>query len=92
MTNNTQQQQQQQQPSTSVATPASFLQKIVGKAVIVKLTNGFEYHGKLATLDAYLNLVLEDAKEVVGRDRKDGANELGVTFLRGNNVYYVSEV
>lgn len=71
--------------------PSTFVQNIVGKNVIVKLDSGFEYHGKITSLDSYLNLILENALEVVNRNNLENATSYGTIFLRGNNVYYISE-
>ena len=52
--------QDTQSSEVTQSTPSHFLKSIIGKDVIVKLNNGFEYHGRLTTLDPYLNLILEN--------------------------------
>ena len=40
-----------------------FLNDLIGKAVIVKLKWGMEYHGTLQARDTYMNFQLADAEE-----------------------------
>ncbi|KAI5950856.1 LSM6 [Candida jiufengensis] len=62
--------------------PSKFLSNIIGSSVIVKLHNGIEYKGDLQTIDGYMNVVLENGKEIInGNVTKD----YGDIFLRGNN-------
>ncbi|KAG0342951.1 U4/U6-U5 snRNP complex subunit lsm6 [Podila humilis] len=73
-----QQQQQQQQDFTSF---------LIGRPVIVKLNSGVDYRGVLACLDGYMNIALEQTEEYVNGQLK---NKYGDTFIRGNNVLYIS--
>ncbi|KAJ1498171.1 U4/U6-U5 snRNP complex subunit lsm6 [Coelomomyces lativittatus] len=80
-------------PSTSTTTsskhsPSDFLSRLIGTDVTVKLNSGVEYRGKLACLDGYMNIALEDTKEYV---EKAYTNSYGDAFLRGNNVLYISK-
>ncbi|CAH8535002.1 unnamed protein product [Schistosoma guineensis] len=68
-------------------TPRDFLKLIVGRPVVVKLNSGADYRGVLISLDGYMNVVLEQTEEYVDGQLK---NKYGDTFIRGNNVFYIS--
>ena len=63
--------------------PKPFLQDLTGKSIIVKLKWGMEYHGRLNSVDSYMNINLTNTEEW-----RDGQNEgtLGEVFIR----YYLS--
>merc|ERR1712131_84398 len=67
--------------------PSEFLRQIIGKPVVVKLNSGVDYRGILACLDGYMNIALEQTEEYVNGQLK---NKYGDTFIRGNNVLYIS--
>lgn len=67
---------------------SNFLSDITDSPVIVKLNNGFEYHGVLSSIDGFMNIVLDNCKEQVGDKLIKEYREL---FLRGNNVMYISQ-
>ncbi|CDS42504.1 U6 snRNA associated protein [Echinococcus multilocularis] len=68
-------------------TPRDFLKLIIGRPVVVKLNSGADYRGVLISLDGYMNVVLEQTEEYVEGQLK---NKYGDTFIRGNNVFYIS--
>ncbi|KAH8875761.1 U6 snRNA-associated Sm-like protein isoform 2 [Schistosoma japonicum] len=80
-------------------TPRDFLKLIIGRPVVVKLNSGADYRGNfmfaqrklyvgvLISLDGYMNVVLEQTEEYVDGQLK---NKYGDTFIRGNNVFYIS--
>ena len=59
----------------------------IGSIVLVKLRDIGEVRGRLRSYDQHLNLVLEDAEEILedGRTRK-----LGTIVIRGDTVLLVS--
>lgn len=59
----------------------------IGSIVLVKLRGVNEVRGKLKSYDQHLNLVLEDAEEIMsdGRTRK-----LGTIVVRGDTVLLIS--
>ncbi|KAI8388691.1 U6 snRNA-associated Sm-like protein LSm6 [Radiomyces spectabilis] len=67
--------------------PTDFLNSAIGHRVIVKLNSGIDYKGVLACLDGYMNIALEGTEEYVDGKLK---NRYGDTFIRGNNVLYIS--
>lgn len=62
--------------------PTNFLNSIIGSTIVVKLHNGVEYKGDLQSIDGYMNVVLQSAKEQV-EDRE--TKSFGDVFIRGNN-------
>lgn len=66
--------------------PKPFLASLIGKSVIVRLKWGMEYRGRLASVDNYMNIQLDESEEWV-----DGAlaGQLGEILIRCNNVLYV---
>ncbi|KAI7882983.1 U6 snRNA-associated Sm-like protein LSm6 [Lichtheimia hyalospora FSU 10163] len=67
--------------------PTDFLSTVLGRQVLVKLNSGINYRGILACLDGYMNIALENTEEYVDGKLK---NRYGDTFIRGNNVLYIS--
>ncbi|KAI8578879.1 hypothetical protein K450DRAFT_244931 [Umbelopsis ramanniana AG] len=74
-------------PQSSSRTPSDFLNSVIGRQVLVKLNSGIDYQGVLACLDGYMNIALENTEEYVDGKLK---NSYGDTFIRGNNVLYIS--
>lgn len=68
--------------------PSKFLSSIIGLSVVVKLHNGVQYLGNLQSIDGFMNVALDSAKEVVGEKEGRSFNDV---FIRGNNVLYISE-
>ncbi|THX14396.1 hypothetical protein D6D13_03097 [Aureobasidium pullulans] len=62
--------------------PSGFLSQIIGAPVTVKLNSGVVYRGELQSVDGYMNIALEQTKEIVdGKMRRN----YGDAFVRGNN-------
>ncbi|KAI8086613.1 uncharacterized protein BX664DRAFT_336298 [Halteromyces radiatus] len=66
--------------------PKPFLNDLTGKAVVVKLKWGGEYKGYLTSVDAYMNLQLQNTEEF-----QEGVSVgvLGEVLIRCNNVLYI---
>ncbi|KAG7528441.1 hypothetical protein FFLO_06150 [Filobasidium floriforme] len=62
--------------------PAEFLKNVVGKQVKVQIGSGIDYEGTLSCLDGYMNVAMENTREVVNGEMK---NSYGDAFIRGNN-------
>lgn len=69
------------------AEATSMLNESLGYMVLVKLKGGKEVRGVLKSFDQHLNIVLENAEELV--PDKD-ARKLGTIIVRGDNVVIVS--
>ncbi|OYT48945.1 MAG: RNA-binding protein [Desulfurococcales archaeon ex4484_42] len=63
------------------------LSENVGSLVLVKLRGNRLLRGKLRSFDQHLNIVLDDADEIL----EDGSvKKLGTVIIRGENVILVS--
>eukprot|EP00922_Rhytidocystis_sp_ex-Travisia-forbesii_P045300 GHVS01067592.1.p1 GENE.GHVS01067592.1~~GHVS01067592.1.p1 ORF type:complete len:117 (+),score=20.28 GHVS01067592.1:168-518(+) len=67
--------------------PADFLNYVLGRPVVVRLNSGVDYKGTLACLDDRMNIAMEHTEEFSGDHL---TNRYGDTFIRGNNVLYIS--
>ncbi|TID21385.1 small nuclear ribonucleoprotein F [Venturia nashicola] len=67
--------------------PRPMLQALVDKDVIIRLKWGQEYHGKLISVDSYMNIQMRGADEWI--DGKSTGN-LGEVLIRCNNVLWIS--
>jgi len=72
----------QQQPKR----PLAVLQKAISKKAVVRLKTDVEYRGRVSNVDAFMNLILEDAEEF--EEGRLSAN-YGKVIVRGDNVLYV---
>lgn len=72
----------QQQPKR----PLAVLQKAISKKATIRLKTDVEYRGRVSNVDAFMNLILEDAEEFEGGQLS--AN-YGRVIVRGDNVLYV---
>ncbi len=62
------------------------LSENLGKTVLVKLRGNRLLRGSLRSFDQHLNVVLDDAEEVL----ESGTRRLGTVIIRGENVIFVS--
>ncbi len=67
--------------------PLDTLNESRNKRVIVELKNGKQFVGKLRAFDIHINVVLEDVEERVEGDLK---RKLGITFIRGDTIIFIS--
>ncbi len=68
--------------------PKPFLNNLIGKDVVVKLKWGMQYAGQLVSVDAYMNVLLQDTEEFVDGE---STGALGEVLIRCNNVLYISD-
>lgn len=66
--------------------PLDVLGDALNSSVLVRLKGAREFRGMLKGYDMHMNLVLEDAEELL----EDGSRNLGTLVVRGDNVVYVS--
>lgn len=69
--------------------PLDLLSKSLDQRVLIKLKGGRELRGKLRGFDQHMNLVLENAEEVIYGDEENIKN-LGTIIVRGDNVIIIS--
>jgi small nuclear ribonucleoprotein len=67
--------------------PLDLLNNSKGKEVLVILKNQKCIAGKLLTFDININIVLDNAKEMENNEIKQ---KLGLLFIRGDSVIYIS--
>ena len=67
--------------------PLDALNKARGKRVIVELKNQKVFVGNLNAFDIHINVVLEEAEELVDGEVK---RKLGVVFMRGDTITIIS--
>ncbi|MBD3355281.1 small nuclear ribonucleoprotein [Candidatus Woesearchaeota archaeon] len=67
--------------------PLDALNRAKGKRVIVELKNKKSFVGKLQAFDIHINVVLEEAEEIVDGEVK---RKLGVVFIRGDTIIIIS--
>lgn len=67
--------------------PLDALNKARGKRIIVELKNGRQYVGNLNAFDIHINVVLEEAEEIVDGEVK---RKIGVVFIRGDTITIIS--
>jgi small nuclear ribonucleoprotein len=66
--------------------PLQILQNSQGSVILLRLKDGTEYKGLLKEIDAYMNMILEDATEMVDNLPVAKYNEI---FIRGNNLLFI---
>jgi len=74
---------------TKIERPLDMLNQSKSKDVLIQLKTEKQIVGTLIAFDININLVLENAKELESGEAKKG---LGLTFIRGDNVVYISPV
>lgn len=67
--------------------PFDLLNKAIGQKVFIKLKNNVSIRGRMASFDAHMNIVLEEAEELDGSELKA---KLGTILLRGGNIIFIS--
>jgi len=66
--------------------PISILQNAQNSVILLRLKDGTEYKGMLKEIDAYMNMILEDATEIMDGSPVAKYNEI---FIRGNNLLFI---
>lgn len=66
--------------------PLDVLEKLSDSKAVLLLKDGRTLIGKLVGWDQFMNIILENTKEVYG----DTERRLGTILLRGNNVVSIS--
>jgi len=67
--------------------PLDVLNNAKGKKVLVQLKNNQQMVGTLLAFDIHINVVLDNAKEIVDGEEK---RSMGLTFLRGDTIIFIS--
>jgi len=67
--------------------PLDVLNNAKGKEVLVQLKNNRQMVGTLLAFDIHINVVLDNAREIVDNEEK---RSFGLTFLRGDTIIFIS--
>ena len=72
--------------------PLDLLQKSIGSQVLVELKGNRKLRGKLRGYDQHVNLILEDADEIVFDEEtnEETVEAIHTVIVRGDNVVIVS--
>ncbi len=70
-----------------VERPLDVLNSAKGKEVLVQLKNNRQMVGTLLAFDIHINVVLDNAREIVDGESK---RSMGLTFLRGDTIIFIS--
>lgn len=73
--------------SNKVDRPLDLLNNSKGEEVLVQLKGDRQFVGTLLAFDIHVNLVLDNTKEMQNGEIK---KNLGITFLRGDTIIFVS--
>jgi small nuclear ribonucleoprotein len=66
--------------------PIHILQAAQNSEILLRLKDGTEYRGLLKEIDAYMNMILENATEIMDGSPVAKYNEI---FIRGNNLLFI---
>ena len=66
--------------------PLHILQAAQNSEILLRLKDGTEYRGLLKEIDAYMNMILENATEIMDNSPVAKYNEI---FIRGNNLLFI---
>ncbi len=67
--------------------PLDLLNTSKGQEVLVQLKSGKQFVGTLLAFDIHINLVLDNTREMEENETK---RNLGLTFLRGDTIIFIS--
>ena len=67
--------------------PLDLLNNSKGKEVLVHLKGDKQFVGTLLAFDIHINLVMDNVKEMQNGELK---RNLGITFLRGDTIIFIS--
>jgi small nuclear ribonucleoprotein len=73
-------------PNIRNKNPLAILQNAQNSQILLRLKDGTEYKGLLKEIDAYMNMILEDATEIMEGSPVAKYNEI---FIRGNNLLFI---
>ena len=73
--------------ANGIERPLDLLNQSKGKEVLVNLKGNQQFRGTLLAFDMHINVVLDNAKELVDGEVK---KNIGITFLRGDTIIFIS--
>ena len=66
--------------------PLKILDKSINSTILIRLKDSTEYQGLLKEIDSYMNMIIEDAKEMYDGNITAKYSEI---FIRGNNILFI---
>ena len=73
--------------ANGIERPLDLLNSSKGKEELVHLKGDKQFVGTLMAFDIHINLVLDNVKQM---ENGEVARSLGLTFLRGDTIIYIS--
>ena len=73
--------------ANAITRPLDLLNNSKGQEVLVHLKGGNQFVGTLLAFDIHINLVLDNVKQMENGEVK---KNLGLTFLRGDTIIFIS--
>lgn len=73
--------------ANGIERPLDMLNHSKGKEVLLQLKNDKQVVGTLQAFDIHINVVLDNAKELVNGEVK---KSVGLIFVRGDTIIYIS--
>ena len=73
--------------ANGIERPLDMLNASRGQEILVQLKNEKQIVGKLLAFDIHINVVLDNAKELVNNELK---RSIGLTFVRGGDIIFIS--
>ena len=73
--------------ANGIERPLDMLNHSKGKEILLQLKNDKQIVGTLQAFDIHINVVLDNAKELVNGELK---KSVGLTFVRGDTIIYIS--
>jgi small nuclear ribonucleoprotein len=67
--------------------PLDLLNESKGKEILIELKDGKQIVGTLLAFDIHINIVVDNAKEIVSNEIR---RSLGIVFVRGNTILWIS--
>jgi len=67
--------------------PLDMLNQSKGKEILLQLKNDKQVTGTLLAFDIHINVVMDNAKELVNGELK---KSVGLIFVRGDTIIYIS--
>ena len=73
--------------ANTIERPLDLLNMSKGKEVLVQVKSDKQFVGTLKAFDIHINIVLDNAKELVNGEVK---KSIGLTFMRGDTIIFIS--
>jgi len=71
----------------NIERPLDMLNASRGKEILLELKDGKQLVGTLLAFDIHINIVLDNAKEIVNNEIR---RNIGLVFVRGNTILWIS--